>query len=138
MFRPRVKNMSSPKKALNVAMVMTMEITLNPWIRSALISPRPMPTSPATTNPTAQLPPPIPIKAWAAMYWTTEAATAKEISIPPAIRTTRSPTAQIRFTALLLRSDVRLPSVRNVSVRTESPMIIRSRTTLSRASTGWV
>jgi len=57
------------------------------------------------------------------------------MSIPPAISTTRRPRAQIRFTALLFRSEVMLPSVRKLSVASDRKTPIASRTTPSRSST---
>ena len=68
-----------------------------------------------------QLPPPTPASASAATYCTTEAATANEMSMPPAISTTSSPTAKIRLTELVLSRLKRLASVKNLSLASDSP-----------------
>ena len=70
------------------------------------------------------------------MYWTTDAATAKEISMPPAISTTSRPTAQIRLTELLLSSEVRLPSVRKLSEASDRNTQSATRTIASLNSVG--
>lgn len=99
--RPLVKNIKSPKKALKVEIVTTMEMIRNLWIRKALIRPRPAPKIPAAIRPMAEFPPPNAAKNQTQRYCTPEAATAKEMSIPPTISTTKRPTAQITLTALL-------------------------------------
>jgi hypothetical protein len=72
----------------------------------------------------------------AATYWTTEAATANEMSIPPAISTTSSPTAKIRFTELVLRRLKRLATVRNCAVVRDNPAHMTKRTIISQVSVG--
>lgn len=47
------------------------------------MAPRLKPASEAIKRPSDQLPPPICMTATAMIYWTTEAATAREISMPP-------------------------------------------------------
>ena len=114
MLRPLVKNMSRPKNALKVAIVTTIEMIRKPWMRRG-VDQAEADAGPGRTggNPEIQFPPPEGRGGCvAAIYCTTDDITAKEMSMPPAIRTTRRPTAQIRLTELLLRSEVRLPSVR--------------------------
>ncbi len=50
----------------------------------------------------------------------TEAATAKEISMPPAISTTNRPTAKMMLTALMFRRSKALPSEKKFAVAKES------------------
>ena len=59
MNSPLVSHISRPKKALKVAMVMTMEMMRKRWISVALIRPSPAPASMASAKPITQLPPPI-------------------------------------------------------------------------------
>ena len=73
----------------------------------------------------------------AATYWTTEAATAKEISIPPDIRTTRSPTAKITFTELVFSRLKKLATDKNCGATADKPTDINIRMTTSQVSVGW-
>ena len=63
---------------------------------AALNAPRRKPKAIANAIPDAQLPPPRDMTASAVRYWTTDAPTANEMSIPPATSTTRSPAAKMR------------------------------------------
>ena len=73
----------------------------------------------------------------ATTYWTTDAATANEMSMPPAISTTSSPTAKIRLIELVLSRLKRLAMVKNLSLVIDRPAQITSRTTTSHVSVGW-
>src|SRR5277367_1147263 len=64
----------------------------------------------------------------------TEAATAKEMSIPPATRTTSKPTPKMISTALVLSRSNMFENVRNVCVVRLRPMTIRQSTTISHRS----
>jgi succinate dehydrogenase / fumarate reductase flavoprotein subunit len=66
----------------------------------------------------------------------TDAPTAKEMSIPPAISTTNRPTAQIRFTALLFSSEVRFTNVRNCGEAMDKKAHSSASTASSFASAG--
>ena len=96
-----------------------------------------MPATAAKARPISQSPPPIPASASATTYCTTEAATANEMSMPPAISTTSSPTAKIRLVELVLSRLKRLAMVKNLSLASESPALITSSTMTSQVSVGW-
>ena len=95
-------------------MVATIEMIRKPAIRDALMQPSAIPKAPANKRPKSQLPPPTACSASAVRYCATDAPTAKEMSMPPAIRTTSSPTAQITLTALLFSSDAKFPAVKKI------------------------
>ena len=71
-------------------------------------------------------------------YCTTDAATAKEMSMPPVIRTTNSPTAQMTLTALLFISDAKFPALKKVRRGEAQNSVKAARTTNRRASPSWV
>ena len=100
-------------------------------MRAALNAPRRKPKAIANAIPDAQLPPPRDMTASAVRYWTTDAPTANEMSMPPATSTTRSPAAKMRLMALMLRRSNRLTRVRKVSVARPSTA---QMTTMTRRS----
>ena len=104
---------------LKVEIVATIEMILNLWMRKALMHPSATPMAPATISPITQLPPPIQPRNVTARYCTTDAATAKEMSMPPAISTTSRPTAKMMLTELVLRRSNALPRVKKRSVAKE-------------------
>ncbi len=116
-------------------MVTTIEMMRKWWIRAAFTAPSAAPTPMAATKPSNQLPPTAP-NIVASTYCTTEAATANEMSIPPAISTTSRPTAQITFTAELFKSDVTLTSVAKFGVATDRAPHSSTSTRSSRISVG--
>src|SRR5258708_21650032 len=87
-----------------------------------------------TMKPSAQLPPPRRITVNAVRYWTNDAPTANEISMPPAISTTSSPTAKMMLTELWLSRSNRFGRVRNVEVERLRPITMMAITRISRAS----
>ena len=95
-----------------------------------------MPTTAPMASPMNQSPPPIFAKASAATYCTTDAATAKEMSMPPAISTTSSPTAKIRLVELVLSRLNRLATVKNLSLASDSPTHMMASTMTSQVSVG--
>src|SRR5471030_254676 len=100
----------------------------------ALMAPSRQPNPAATRKPNAQSPPPSRMTVSAVRYWTTDAPTANEMSIPPAISTTSSPAAKMMLTALWLSRSNRLGRVRNVEVVAPSPTTMAAITRISRAS----
>src|ERR1700687_4779834 len=100
----------------------------------ALMAPSRKPNPAAAMKPSAQLPPPSRMTVSAVRYWTTEAPTANEMSIPPAMSTTSSPTAKMMLTELWLSRSNRLGRVRKVDVEALRPTTIRAMTRISRAS----
>src|ERR1700737_132732 len=100
----------------------------------ALMAPSRKPNPAAAMKPSAQLPPPSRMTVSAVRYWTTEAPTANEMSIPPAMSTTSSPTAKMMLTELWLSRSNRLGRVRKVDVEALRPTTIAAMTTISRAS----
>src|SRR5471030_570831 len=100
----------------------------------ALMAPSRQPNPAATRKPNAQSPPPSRMTVSAVRYWTTDAPTANEMSIPPAMSTTSNPVAKIMLTALWLSRSKRLGSVRNVEVVAPSPTTMAAMTRISRAS----
>ena len=100
----------------------------------ALIAPSRKPNAADARKPSAQLPPPRRMTVNAVRYWTTDAPTAKEMSIPPAISTTSSPTAKMMLTELWFRRSNRLGSVRKVEVVRLRPITMAAMTRISRAS----
>ena len=119
---------------LKVAIVATIEMILNWWIRKALMQPSATPVAPATISPITQLPPPIQPRNVTARYCTTEAATAKEMSMPPAISTTSRPTAKMMLTELVFRRSKALPSVKKRSDAKESTTQMTAMTPSSASS----
>src|ERR1700686_5402546 len=100
----------------------------------ALTAPSRKPNPAATMKPNAQSPPPSRMTVSAVRYWTTDAPTANEMSIPPAMSTTSNPTAKMMLTALWLSRSNKLGSERKVEVETPRPTTIAAMTTISRAS----
>src|SRR5882762_10258369 len=100
----------------------------------ALMAPSRKPNPAAAMKPSAQLPPPSRMTVNAVRYWTTEAPTAKEMSIPPAMSTTSSPTAKMMLTELWLSRSNRFGRVRKVDVDALRPTTITAMTRISRTS----
>src|ERR1700712_1739442 len=100
----------------------------------ALIAPSRQPNPAATRKPDAQSPPPSRMTVSAVRYWTTDAPTANEMSIPPAMSTTSKPAAKMILTALWLSRSKRLGRVRNGEVVAPSPITMAAITRISRAS----
>jgi hypothetical protein len=119
-------------------MVAMIEMIWKPAIRAALMQPMAIPKTPANRSPTIQPPPPTACSANAVRYWATDAPTAKEISMPPAIRTTSSPTAQMTLTALLFINDAKFPALKKVGETTPRYIVKAARTMNRRASPAWV
>src|SRR5579863_6413751 len=114
-------------------MVTTIEMMRKPAMSAALMKPSATPMTPAKRRPTSQSPPPSAMSARKLRYWTTEAATAKEMSIPPEINTMSRPTAQITLMALLFINEVRLEAERKLGEAKERKMINAAKTTRSLA-----
>ena len=131
-------NIKSPNSALKVAMVTTIEMMRNPAIKAALMQPMAIPNTPANRKPTTQSPPPMARSDSAVRYWTTDAATANEMSMPPVIRTTNRPTAQMTLTALLFINDAKFPAVKKFGEAKLRNAVKAARTTNMRASPSWV
>src|SRR4051794_18832158 len=100
------------------------------------MAPNATPATAAKLSPMIQLPPPIFMRPRATTYCTTDAATANEMSMPPAISTTTRPTAKIRLVELVLRRLKRLAIVKNLSLVSVKPRQITSRTISSQVSVG--
>src|SRR5690554_3293038 len=94
--------------------------------------------NPAIRRPLIQSPPPICATMSAVAYWTTEAATAKDMSIPPAISTTSKPTAKMILTALVLSRSNALTTVKKRSVVSARTRQIRTMTPSNAISVGCV
>jgi hypothetical protein len=92
------------------------------------------PAPAAIKRPDTQPPPPIRSNARAVTYCTIEAATAKEMSIPPAISTTSRPTAKMMLTALMFRRSKALPSEKKFAVAKESTALMTTITASSENS----
>ena len=58
--------------------------------------------------------------------------------MPPAIRTTSSPTAQMTLTALLFISDTKFPALKKAGEAKPRNSVKVTRTTNRRASPSWV
>src|ERR1700761_5958498 len=100
----------------------------------ALMAPSRNPNAADARTPSAQLPPPRCMTVKAVRYCTTEAPTANEMSMPPAISTTSSPTAKMMLTELWFRRSNRLGKVRKVEVVTPRPITMTAMTRISSAS----
>ncbi len=98
------------------------------------MQPSSVPNRAARAKPMAQSPPPRAPTESATRYCTTEAATVKEMSMPPAISTTSSPTPKMMLTALLLARSKMLGSVRNVPVDSPRPTTMARITRRSQRS----
>src|SRR3954468_5207835 len=103
-------------------------------MKKAFRQPSSVPKAPASSRPTAQSPPPSGAMVIAVRYCTTEAATAKEMSMPPAMSTTSRPTPKMTLTELAFSRSNRLGRVRKVVVSRLSPTAIRRMTTISQSS----
>src|SRR3954447_1432731 len=103
-------------------------------MKKAFRQPSSVPKAPASSSPTTQLPPPSDMTVIAVRYCTTEAATATEMSMPPAMSTTSRPTPKMTLTELAFSRSNRLGKVRKVVVSRLSPTAIRRMTTMSQSS----
>ena len=70
------------------------------------------------------------------MYCTTDAATAKEMSMPPEMSTTTRPTAKITFTELVFSRLKKFAKVKNCGAANVRPTEIAISSTTSHDSVG--
>src|SRR5919205_427935 len=103
-------------------------------MKKAFRQPSSVPKVPASSSPTIQSPPPSGATTIAGRYCTTEAATAKEMSMPPAMSTTSRPTPKMMLTEVAFSRSKRLGRVRKVVVSRLKPTAIRRMTTTSQSS----
>src|SRR3954470_6103290 len=103
-------------------------------MKNAFRQPSSVPKAPASSRPTAQSPPPSGAMVIAVRYCTTEAATAKEMSMPPAISTTSRPTPKMMLTELALMRSNRFGRVRKVEVVSARPAPIKRMTAINQRS----